>query len=265
MTTPTANYEEELLAITALFEPECRQPILLLRGAAGKGKTTLLSRALEDLPPGVKCLRIDLKGSEVGVDEIFQRPSHYFNWTPLSHFTLQLERLEIPGPVRTSTNIQVGIGNRIREVLSVEDRPTRDRRYALLTEAWFRDILALPGPLVFVFDTYNHAGTETREWISRLFLPRIALCEGVRAVVAGQEVPDRNTIEWGHCCRECTLKGVPEPHHWESVIEHMGRRITAVGLEARRDYLRGICDFAEGDPYGIMHWIETLPREGSPT
>jgi hypothetical protein len=139
----------------------------------------------------------------------------------------------------------------------VENTTDRESRRVALTDAWFNDLAELSQLIVFLFDTYDHAPTEVQEWLSGPFLARVIHVPTVRVVVAGQVVPDRNNIEWGHCCVMHDLDGVREPHHWLPIVQRMNRRIPP--SREPLSWLAGVCDAYKGDPQNIIKVIEGLP------
>ncbi len=80
--------------------------------------------------------------------------------------------------------------------------------------------------------------------------------EILKVVVAGQEVPDRNNIEWDDCCKFHKLYGVWEAKHWLPVVKAMKRRIL---VESELDWMAGICHALDGKPDAIMKIIQGLP------
>ena len=262
MTIPLADYEHEQQAFGALLQPECRERILLFRGESGSGKTTLLSFCREQVPASIPHVEIQLRGSAVSVAEIFYRAGRVLKWDHLPKFTEQVAALEGTPKTQIDRNWLTGINNRISVVLRVENPADREHRRAALTDAWFDDTGALQGPMLMLFDTYEQATTEVQDWISGPFLARAAQVFPVRVVVAGQTVPEKNNIEWGHCCTAHDLYGVVEARHWMPIVRAMKRRIA---VENPESWLGGVCHALKGNPDGIKKVIEGLPREESPT
>lgn len=104
-------------------------------------------------------------------------------------------------------------------------------------------------------DTFESATAEVAEWISGPLLARVANTPPVRVVVAGQQVPDENNIEWCQCCAVYDLRGVREARYWMPVVQSLGRRVPS------EDYLAGICDALKGQPLAIMIQIQTFPEQ----
>jgi hypothetical protein len=257
MTTTLADYENERRAFEALLQDACPQRILLLHGESGSGKTSLLKHCQHRLQSTVAHVPIQLRGSTVDVAEIFYRAGRAVSWERLRQFTGQVAQLQQAATVKIDRNWLLGINNHISVALQADSPQDRSYRRAALTEAWFEDVQALGEPLLMVFDTYEAATVEIKEWLSGPFLARVATANPVRVVIAGQSVPDRHNIEWGNCCLEHRLYGVPEARHWLPVIEALGLYIPG---ESPLDWLAGVCYAVQGKPAEIIKIIQTLPR-----
>ena len=195
----------------------------------------------------------------MSVAEIFARSGHRLDWERLPHLTQQVADLQPeqgPRRVRIDRNWLVGINQHINVVLNVQSPGDRHSRRVALTEAWFQDLRGFEDPLLMAFDTYEDATTEVQDWISGPFLARVEGVPQLRVLVAGQQVPDWHNIEWGHCCADHELLGVPEAEHWWPVVEAMKRTIDVPDPQS---WLAGVCHALAGDPRAIMQVIEALP------
>ncbi len=257
MTSTIADYENERRAFAALTQRDCEHRILLLRGESGSGKTTLLSHCQGSIPATARHVSIQLRGSTVDVAEIFYRAGRAVSWDRLRQFTGQVAQLQRQASVKIDRNWLLGINNHINVALQSDSPQDRSYRRAALTEAWFDDVQALSEPFLVLFDTYEAATAEIREWLSGPFLARVATVDAVRVVIAGQDVPDKLNIEWGACCYEHRLFGVPEARHWLPVIEALGLYIPN---DSPLNWLAGVCHALGGKPAAIIKVIEGLPR-----
>jgi energy-coupling factor transporter ATP-binding protein EcfA2 len=258
MTTLIANYEAEQKAFHSLLDPGCEDRILLFHGSSGSGKTTLLTCCRESVPKQVVSIPIQLRGSAVSVAEIFYRAGRNLSWEKLENFTDEIARLEGTPSAQVDKNWLAGINNRISIVMQVQDSGDREHRRVALTEAWFNDVAEFDHPVVMILDTYEQATTEVQEWLSGPFLSRVVQVEPVRVVVAGQSVPEKNNIEWGHCCVEHDLYGVKEAKHWLPIVKAMKRKLD---VKEPLDWLGGMCVALKGNPAEIIKVIEALPVE----
>lgn len=252
-----ADFERERQAFASLLQPDCRKRILLLAGESGAGKTTLLTYCLAQMPQQMLHVPIQLRGSVVGVAEIFYRSGNGLGWDRLPRFTRQVADLQSGPHVQVDGNFISGINNSIDIVLQADRLSDRQQRRAELTEAWFEDLKALDCPALIALDTYEQAATEVKAWVDGPFLARVARLEKLRVLVAGQEVPEANNIEWGHCCETYSLFGVPEARHWLPVLQAMRRHIP---FDDPLPWLAGVCAAFKGRPKDIRQFLEGLPR-----
>ncbi len=258
MARPLADYQEHCQAFAALLEPACRSNILLFSGESGSGKTTLVTTCLGTIPDRIESVAIDLRSSANTLPEIFRLVGHRLGWAHLRTFANQVAALQGMPPVEVDGNWLAGIRNHIHVALQVENATDREERRAILTEAWFADLGGYARPLLIAFDSYEHAIPSVQAWIDGPFLARAAQTDCLRVLVAGQQVPDPNTIAWGGCCVHHHLYGVPEAKHWLPVVEALGRYVPAPDPLS---WLAGICHALRGTPKDIMQVIEGLPQK----
>lgn len=230
----------------------------MFRGSSGSGKTTLLNACLEDLPPSVRHVPIQLRGNAVSVAEVFYRSGDRLEWDCLPNFTEQVATLSSAPDVQLNRNWLTGINNQISIALHAENPTDREERRAALTHAWFRDIHEFDRLLLMSLDTYEQATTDVKDWISGPFLARATRCKQMRVLLAGREIPDPHNIEWGECCASHDLYGVPEAEYWLPVVHALGRRIP---VEPALTWLAGVCHARCGRPDEIMTIIKSLPRQ----
>jgi len=257
---PIADYEGPRQAFDVLLQPSCDRRILLLKGPAGTGKTRLLEYYRTCTPPKTRVVTIDLGGGTVGLSEIFSRFGFALTWPLLTHLKARVSALESAKTnVSIERNWQVGVANRINVVLHTGDSASQGQRRTDLTDALFEDLVQVGEPIVVLFDTFETAPSEVKNWLSHDLLARVAQTAAVRIVVAGQDVPESNTIDWGHCCERHALTGVREVKHWLPVVREMQRRIPS-GPGPEETYMKGICDYLKGNPLAIMNFIEGLEK-----
>ncbi len=250
-----ANYENERQAFLSLLESECEKRILLFRGPSGTGKTALIMSCQNQVCKPVYHMPVQLRGTAVGMAEIFWRTGDCLGWNLLSNFTGQLSDFGIN--VNIIDNKIRGNENQIRVLLNAENPADREARQVSLTNAWFEDIRILDNLFLLIMDTYEQASEEMKDWISSPFLSRAANSENIRVAIAGQEIPEPN-IEWGRCCDVRELYGVREAEHWLPVIDALGR---VVPVEPALTYIAGICHAFDGRPVDIMNIIMGFPKK----
>lgn len=250
-----ADYHDQREAFLSLLNPDCEKRILLFRGPAGTGKTSLIMACLDKVCGPVYHVPFQLRGTAVSIAEIFWRTGSNLGWDCLPNFTEQLSYFSGIN-VNIDGNKMRGINNQIRVVLHADNPADREYRQVSLTEAWFEDINSLDQLLLMVMDTYEQATDDVKDWISGPFLIRTVNSGKIRVALAGQEVPDPKTIEWGRCCEMHELFGVREAKHWVPVVENLDR---VIPVEHPLDWLAGICHALDGQPDKIMKIIKKLP------
>lgn len=251
-----ANYHEQRAAFRELFADVCGNRILLIKGASGSGKSSLLKACLNEAEAGRPPINIELRDSAVSVTEIFSRSAKRLGWEKLTQFSQCAQELAAHSPQIQLTGVQQqGVTNNVRIALNVQDPGNREYRQTLLTDAWFADVEKLGEPLVIVFDVYEQAPSEVKNWLSGPFLSRTAECTAVRVAIAGQSVPDAG-IEWNRCHALHELYGVSDAREWLPVVAALGKRVP---VEPAEVWLGGICHALKGSPIAIMEAITAFP------
>jgi hypothetical protein len=265
MSTILADYEPERGAFNTLLQENCRERILLFRGPHGRGKSRLLRYCKEQMPPNTPYVWIQFN-TAVSIYEILFKFCRRLGLDLFPRFTEQIDQLADSTPrVNIDGNWQFGIGNKIQVVLNVKNTSDREYRRTTLTYALFDDIMAFEQSVLFLFDAYEEATTEVKDWISGPLLERVAEVEQVRVVITGQRLPDEHDAEWGHCCKAYDLLGVFEARHWVPIVQKMARRIIAREMNGYIDvpdsysWLACLCEQLNGNPAEIMKIIEALP------
>jgi hypothetical protein len=75
-------------------------------------------------------------------------------------------------------------------------------------------------PLVLLFDTYEYASDEARNWLERRLLPYIDEMPAVVAVVGGQQIPDHAKSAWQKHAIPLALTAIDQPEDWLEYIRH---------------------------------------------
>lgn len=257
MSEPFANYHKQRAAFNNLSSKRCAQRILLLKGDSGTGKTSLLQTCLKENQPEVPMIGIQLRETSVSVSEIFSRCVIPFGWGKFVNFSKCAQDLVIQTPGINLNNIQQqGATNAIRIALNVQNLEDREYRQTLLTNAWFEDMESFGHPTILLFDTYELAPIEVRNWLSGPFLSRAAQYESVRVGIAGKTVPSAG-IEWSQCHALHELFGVSEAAEWLPVLKALGKQVPVQPAET---WLAGICHALNGKPSEIMKIVQSLPN-----
>jgi hypothetical protein len=251
-----ADYKREHQAFKNFVHPDSYIRILFFRGMSGCGKTTLILHCLRDLPADIPCVSIEFKDRAVNITEIFSRVGNHVGLRrkQKSVFIDAIASLQGASLVQVKRSLQAGWKNQITVVLNVEDPINRDERRVYLTEALFEDLKRLSHPLLLAIDTFEQATSEVRQWLAGPFLARVVRVNHLRVLLAGQIVPDNNTIEWGRQCTCLDLCGVRDAEPWLPIVRDMHRQVPSL------EWLAGVCYALKGNPDEIMKIIEGLPR-----
>ncbi len=259
MHPPIANYQSEQKLFADFLAAESPTRILFFRGKSGSGKTTLLKICRHRLPANYRHIGFECKDRELNTAEVFARTGDQLGWPTFPAFTRQVAALNGLPTVQVERNWQTGSNNQINVALNVPDLKDREQRRVDLTRAWFDDLRQINQPLLLMIDTYEQAPEELKKWLAGPFLARVERTPHLRVLMAGQETPDTNNIEWDHCCQACDLYGVREAHHWLPVLTALNRRLEGVDPIS---WLAGICYvLRDKPPAEIMKAIESLPRQ----
>jgi ATP/maltotriose-dependent transcriptional regulator MalT len=234
---PPANRDEELNLFDHMVAGQSAERILLLEADGGMGKTTLLGEFIRRCPPNVSCAPIDLKGSSIGLHDIFYRVCDALGWEYFPAFATHVEHL---GQVTIGENVIIGRAA-IEIALQAPNEGDQAARRAELTRAFFDDLRALERQVLLIFDTFNEAPPDVQEWLESSFLAFAHRTSSLTVVVAGRQVP-RESIEWATCCIRHHLTEVRMPESWQTYAERIGAVLPSP------DWIPAFCDLLEGHP-----------------
>ena len=249
-----ADREFELDLFEKMVSGQSAERILLLEAEGGMGKSTLLSefmRRLTRQPTPVDAAPVDLKGSSVGLHQIFNRLCDVIGW---DHFTpFESEVKGLGQQVNMSGNKIIGRAE-IEVALHSPDEGDRAARRAALTRAFFTDLRALQRPLLFIFDTFEQAPLEVREWLQSSFLAYARRTPTLTVIVAGRQIP-AESIEWAACCVSHHLPPIPDHRHWQSYCR-------AAGLALHGEAIKAFCILFKGKPNEIDKALAAVAGQG---
>ncbi|MEZ5671710.1 MAG: AAA family ATPase [Thiotrichaceae bacterium] len=255
-----ANYRKEREAFEQLLQGEAYR-VLLLCGGSGMGKTTLLrtfERIAHEKP--VYYVTPDFKDTIV-LEDIFYLIGDFLEWENLPNLTGCISALHQPETlnVNVSSNWLIGIKQHLHVVLKTESAKERQERWQQLTDSLSKDLKKLSKPLLILFDTYERADSEIQEWITKSLLARIRLFPQVRIVIAGQQVPEENSVGYGNHTQLLKLEGVRGSKIGWNIQESKQRK---AGNLDETEFLQPICDSFHGHPQLIARLIEGLSTTG---
>lgn len=256
------DYKEKRKAFNSLIEPNCEKRIILFTGKSGMGKSELLSVCRKNICKPISLLPIQFHGTAVDTFEIFWRAGDCIGWDNLPEFTKTMSKSSSPivnlSDINFSKIKTKGNYNQINVILKTQNTAERAERQSVLTGTLFKDLHKLNQCLLIVMDTYEEATIEVKKWINGPFLMRATNNENIRVAIAGKEVPNANTIDWGHCSKTYELNGVWDVEDWLTVVEALNREVPK---KPALKYLTDICNVHDGRPQDIKNVIMGFPHK----
>jgi hypothetical protein len=240
---PIAGYLEEQRAFTSILKPDCKSPVIFLKGQKGMGKTTLLSVCKKSIPQKVNLDVVFFDGLDksINLEKIVDQLSD-LQKTKKSHTNKQ--------PINNFF-IQVGYKNKMSYVgqTPIEQADILFKK----TDEWFKEYNKLRRNLLVVFDNYHTVSPEVRDWAEKCLLRKVEEIKKLRVVIAGEDVPELPNFVWGEYCEKFDLKGVLDAKEWMSVVSALEKRVPD---EHPTSYLHAVCDFYNGHPGDIRTFIQ---------
>ena len=78
----------------------------------------------------------------------------------------------------------------------------------------FTELRRRAQPTLLVFDTYEAAAGEVKDWIESVLLPYLVPARWLRIVIVGQSVPTRAGSTWESVAANTLILQVPDPEDW---------------------------------------------------
>ena len=238
--------ELEIFLKMASGKHDCR--IMLIAGASGMGKTSLLNRFRQQCPDNVAYVPFDCKGvdsiaaflSEVVVDLGRDKFPTFLNQV----------KLFVQGGVDFSENDIVAEKTISIAINSTVDPATQEYRLEQLQQEFFRDLAALNSRTVIALDTYQMASESLQGWIESKWLRTVERqLKHVVTVIAGQRVPDPNNSVWGDECEHCLLTPIIEVNAWHEFWS-----------ELPKEAIKAITIGCKGHPANVHQMLSAVTR-----
>lgn len=212
--------ELEIFLKMAQGKHDCR--IMLIEGASGMGKSSLLSRFGQKCPSEVKYVPFDCKGlnsiaaflSEVVTDlGRAQFPSFVKQVKLFSQGSIDFSENDIE-----ADKISIAING------SNLDKQAQEHRLQQLHNAFFEDLSKLEDRIVIVLDTFQDANPELQSWVEHTWLRTVERrLKNIATVIAGQSIPDPNNAVWGNECEHFPLTHILDIDYWYDFCPHLSK------------------------------------------
>lgn len=226
--------------------------ILLIQAEAGMGKSSLL-REFWEQGAGHSRILIDFKSRAHSVESVLGELSSQ-NRPAFQRFYEQLQQLSAGAMVYINRS-EISQSKLDIKQVAPDSPEQRDMRRLLLTQAFFSDLDA-SNPrrenIVVIFDTYEEASAEVKDWLSGLFLAGAREHRWLMVVVAGRKIPSLG-IGWDDCCLEQTLRPLGP--------EHVGEYLRKVNLRLSDDVVVAIYQGTKGIPLDLSVFVGRLLLE----
>lgn len=247
-----ANRTKELETFLKMAEGnhDCR--ILLIAGASGMGKTSLLNRFRQQCPSAIQYVPFNCKGvtsiaaflSQVVVD---------LGSDQFPTFSSKVRLFVQGGGVDFSENDIAAEKTIAIAINSNVDFATQEYRLEQLQQAFFDDLAKLEHRTVVALDTYQLASESLRDWIESKWLRAVSrYLKRVVTVIAGQSIPDPNNSVWGDECEHFLLTHIAEVKAWCEFCPDLPE-----------DTVKGIALGCEGHPASVNQMLSVVIRSWS--
>jgi len=247
-----ANFENELEIFKQLLKLGTKKSLLTIQAKSLYGKTTLLSEYEQVCKDsGYLYAKINLKRS-------------YDPHCILDYLGEQIGQENLPNYWALSEKMILGDSSILIENASfyfsdlrVSQISPKDSkgRYRLLSIEFFQDAASLTReqPAAFIFDHYEQATEEIREWMQYDFLPKLHRVPNIITVIAGQNVPASDE-DW-QSLHQPILLGEISVKHW---VSYAGK----LGLSLSEDDVGMIYHGVNGVPGMVALAISYLKTQG---
>lgn len=145
------------------------------------------------------------------------------------------------------------IGAKQDLTIEINQQSISDYRYQTYTEALMDDIQAFQSPLVLLFDTYDGASKEVKNWLSNL-LPNFYNIKHLYIVIAGQQIPAENSSLKRFLYMTKEIEGVKAPGDWLEFLKKINSR--HLKNPGHIYFVEEVCKALEGIPGNIINILD---------
>lgn len=251
-----ANRKPELELFREMLAGKATERILILLAPSSKGKSILIRHLRRECSPDFCVVHIDFKGGGFGLARLWLEFQASRGAEAFPHFAAQFQSLHTPLSSTTITDNRAGanLNINVAPVIEVENPQTRADNIARLSAAFFQDLQTLCARLVVIFDTFEQAPSEAKEWISGTFLPFVPRLAGLCVVIAGQSVPEETSAPWEDISARRTLGNIDDVDEWHTYAR-------AAALPHPPDAIKQTVIYCKGDPDAIVGMLLNTAAE----
>jgi len=248
------NREQERGLFQEMLKAEVSAHILLLQADAGMGKSSLMRTLWDECKhwqgDTIGRARLDFKDNNLSAAGVVM--GELCQQLGRQRFTEFYKEADAYARV-ASVNVQGStfIDSSLDATLVKLNPEQRKMRQQMLTDAFFTDLEKGhdKGPVVLLFDTFEKAQEEVREWLSGPFLTRVRPHQWLVMVVAGRETPAVDT-DWEDWRLHHTLRPLNR--------EYVGEYLRRVELSLSDSEINLIYDLTDGNPLELATYVKKL-------
>lgn len=252
-----ANYTKLRECFTALLSQQCEKRILLLDGASGIGKTTLLDYYLQQaITQNQPVILLDLETEARSIYDFFWQNEITFKRYGSTHLTAQFSKENTSSTINASHIAQRGQGNAVN-IISQSAPLSELEQSRQLLNAWLKDVENIQQPFVLLLDNFDKAVPEFQQWLAGHLLPAVVHYPMLRVVITGEKVPTPGSM-WKFCAQQHHLKGVSEAEHWIEFADKQGYQLPDSDPKRKLQWISGICQALYARPSEIIKILESF-------
>jgi len=248
-----ANRKSEIELFNKMVNRNMEEKILLIRSESGFGKSYLLKHFKDSLSTNIPCILMALKTANMGILSIFHYTIRCLGVEKFPSLSSALNNYRSNSGVEVSNTTMLGRDNQLRVELSYNnDELTRRLRLIELQEKFFEDLRKISKTVVLLFDSYEEAPSEVKDWLGGDFLTQVAHAEKLIVVIAGQTIP-KPTIEWVYLSKQNYLEAILDTNTWYNYSKEAGLHLKENDVEIIMLVLKGI-------PFDVVPALEMIAK-----
>lgn len=125
-------------------------------------------------------------------------------------------------------------------------------RFSLLIS----DLQQIHEPLLLIFDTYDQASEDARNWLENQLLPRLERAPCVVVLIGGQQIPDYDKYLWRKLTEIRELQPIQEADEW---LKYSQRKWECPHLKT--SHVEAFTLYTDGDPGQLHMLLESMVQQ----